>query len=112
MKTFLVSKNDVYKKFLVSHFKPLGFEIIHFHKPMDALKNLDNLEPEMIIYHAGDFPRHWKPFLKILRETKTKEQAVFTLIKGSDFPFEEAAKAIGEKLNELQAVIKQYEKVG
>ena len=47
----------------------------------------------MVIVHAGDFPRHWKPLLSSLRESRGKEQCIFVVLKGNDFPFEEAAKA-------------------
>lgn len=57
------------------------------------MDNIDEIEPDVVFFSAEDFPRHWKPFLKLLRESFSKEKTTFVLLKGDLFPFEEAAKA-------------------
>jgi len=94
VKTYIISKNKELVKVLNFHLKPLYFDITNYNDPVKALKILDEQIPELIIYNVADFPRHWKPFLRLLRDIRTKEQTVFILIKDKDFPFEEAAKAI------------------
>ncbi len=95
----------------------MGFDVVHYNDPVKAIDNLEELDPEMILYHTGDFPRHWKPLLKLLRQKKAKEETVFILLKGADFPFEEAAKAaylgingiIDANLQEKQQVLQLEE---
>ena len=93
MKVLIVARNDEFKKLLTYHLKPVGFEIVHYRDPVKAIDNFEELDPQMILFHSQDFPRHWKPLLKLLREKKSKEEAVFILIKDPDFQIEEAAKA-------------------
>lgn len=94
MKAILIAKSAEFKKLLDYHFNPLGFEIIQYFDPLKAIEHTESEEQEMVIYHASDFPRHWKPFLKMLRDSNTKEEVVFILVTGVDFPFEEVAKAV------------------
>jgi hypothetical protein len=58
------------------------------------MDNIDEVDPDIVLFSAEDFPRHWKPFLRLLRGERTKQDTVFILLVGDDFPFEEAAKAV------------------
>lgn len=117
MKVLIVSQSEGIKNLLSYHLKPVGFDVVHYNDPVKAIDNLEELDPEMILYHTGDFPRHWKPLLKLLRQKKAKEETVFILLKGADFPFEEAAKAshlgingiIDANLQEKQQVLQLEE---
>jgi hypothetical protein len=69
-----------------------------------------------------DFPRHWKPFVQLVRATRPKENCVFILLKGERFAFEEAAKAVflgingvikenlaeSQELARFQQILKRY----
>ena len=98
-KLILVSKEDNFIELLRFHFGPLGFNVSHSSKPDDLIKTLDTLDPDIIIFNSVDFPRHWKPLLNILRDKKSTEEAVFILITGKAFTFDEAAKAAYLKVN-------------
>jgi hypothetical protein len=63
------------------------------------MDNLDEIDPDVVLFSAEDFPRHWKPFLAFLRQSKGRESAVFVLLKGESFPFEEASKAQALEVN-------------
>src|SRR4030042_2895972 len=93
MKLPLVAAGDRYLNVLGFHLRPLGFAIEHLADPVAAVSSLDEIEPEAVLFHAGDFPRHWKPALKMAREHHTREELIFVLIAPSDFGLEEAAKA-------------------
>lgn len=93
MNLLLVSLKDEFQHVLGYHLKPLGFEVTHLTDPVQAVRKVEDLQPEVVLFHAGDFPRHWKPLLKLLREKRTKEETVFVLLVGEDFEMEEAAKA-------------------
>jgi methylmalonyl-CoA mutase cobalamin-binding subunit len=92
MKALVVARNDTLKNLLAYHLKPLGFELVYFSDPVEALDELEKQDPEMVLASAVDFPRHWKVLVKLLRERRSKEECVFVLLAGS-LPFEEAAKA-------------------
>ena len=93
MKLLLVAAGDRYLNVLGFHLRPLGFAIEHLADPVQAVEHLDEIEPEAVLFHAGDFPRHWKPALKMAREHHTREELIFVLIAPADFEIEEAAKA-------------------
>ncbi len=95
----LLAKEEKYVKLLRFHFGPMGFTVSHIGEPEELIQNIDTLDPDIIIYNSVDFPRHWKPLLSMLRERKSTEEAVFILITGEDFEFEEAAKAAYLKVN-------------
>jgi hypothetical protein len=99
MKVLLVVEKEITKKVLTVHLKPRGFEFIHYRNPLKAMDNIEEVDPDIVLFSAEDFPRHWKPFLKLLRESRSKEDTVFILLIGDEFPFEEAAKAVHLKVN-------------
>ncbi len=93
MNVLLIAQKKQLKDLLEEHLTPIGFEIEQITDPFQAIQRFEEVKPEMIIFNAAEFPRHWKPLLKLLREEKSKEESVFIILRGEDFPFEEAAKA-------------------
>ncbi len=93
MKTIIFTKNEELISHLSYHLLPLSFQIEH-ESDSSRLFDLLKHDYDLIVFDIQDFPRHWKPIVKLLREDKSKEQAIIILINASKFPFEEAAKAI------------------
>jgi hypothetical protein len=93
MKMILVAASRESAAALGYHLKPLGFTLEHIPDPVRVIQHLDELDPQAILVHAGDFPRHWKPLLKIAREKKPREDLIFLVIAPPEFDLEEAAKA-------------------
>jgi hypothetical protein len=107
------------------HLKPLGFTLEHIPDPLRVIERLDELDPQAILVNAGDFPRKWKPLLKVAREKKPREDLIFLLIAPENFEMEEAAKAahLGvngilkptleskEELYRLEEIIRRYQAV-
>ena len=83
------------------HLVPVGYRVEHMSDPVAVMRDLEELHPEMIIFNGADFPRQWKPMLKLLREKWGLEESVFILITPDDFAFEEAAKAAYMNVNGL-----------
>ncbi|MBT3273812.1 MAG: PilZ domain-containing protein [Spirochaetales bacterium] len=104
MKILLVAEKDSTRESLLHHLRPRGFDLIHYRHPIKAMDNIDEIEPEVVFFSAEDFPRHWKPFIKLFRETLSKERSTFVLLKGDIFSFEEAAKA---KHLEVSGIIRE-----
>ena len=96
---YLISERNTFKSSLSFHFNPLGYNIIHYHDPTLVIKEIEKNIPEMIIFNTIDFPRHWKPLLKLIREEKSYEESIFILITNNNFTIEEAAKATYLRVN-------------
>ncbi|TVR01025.1 MAG: PilZ domain-containing protein [Spirochaetaceae bacterium] len=93
MKVLLVAEREEIREQLERHFTPLGLELIQYWNPIKAMDNIDEIDPDIVLFSARDFPRHWKPFLTFLRNHRTRYTSVFILLKPTDFAFEEASKA-------------------
>lgn len=93
MKMILVAAGGQHVSAIAYHLKPLGFSVEHFSDPIKVIERLEEIDPQAILFHAGDFPRHWKPLLQCAREYKSREELIFLLIAPSDFDMEDAAKA-------------------
>ena len=92
MKLLVVAQRKDLKDLITYHLNPIGFEIVYYSDPVKVADSIDEIQPDMLLFNAVDFPRHWKPILKLLREKLSKEQAVFVIL-AKDPPYEEAAKA-------------------
>ena len=92
MKLLVVAQRKELKDLITYHLNPIGFEILYYSEPVKVVDSIEEIQPDMVLFNAVDFPRHWKPILKLLRERLSKEQAVFVIL-AKDPPFEEAAKA-------------------
>lgn len=99
MKTILVIENQETQERIRGNLGPLGFDFILYQNPVKAVDNLDEINPDLIIFSAEDFPRHWKPFLSYYRMQKTKDEGIFILMIGENFPEEEAEKATVLEIN-------------
>jgi len=125
MKLLLVAGSKDYANVLGYHLKPLGFELEQETDPVRAIERFEKLAPQTILFDAVDFPRHWKPFLKLVREERPRDEVVFLLIAARDFPQEDVAKAaylgvngiMGQDLSDkrelyrLEEIIRRYRSV-
>jgi hypothetical protein len=93
MKLMLVLGSDEILNLVSVNLKPLGFEIIRYRHVLKAMDNVDEIDPACIIISAKDFPRHWTVLVQFIRYERSKEQCPIILLKGDDFPLEEASKA-------------------
>ena len=93
MKVLLVAEKDSTHDNLIRHLSPQGFDFIAYRNPLKAMDNIEEIAPHVVIFSAEDFPRHWKPFLCLLRVNFPRETSAFVLLKGELFSFDEAAKA-------------------
>jgi hypothetical protein len=126
MKLLLLAASKEHANVLGYHLKPLGFELEQETNPTNVImERFDELQPQTVLFDAVDFPRHWKPLLKLIRDKKPREEVIFILLAGSDFPMEDAAKAahLGangilkrnlsdkKELYKLEEIIRRYRSV-
>jgi hypothetical protein len=93
MKLLLVLNSEDTCKQISLYVKPLGFELICYHQVFKAMENIDEVDPHAIIISARDFPRHWKTIVQFVRNERSKDVCPVILLKGENFPLEEASKA-------------------
>ncbi len=93
MKMMLVSDSPDLKPHLERMFSFQQVEVIHYDNPIKAMDNLDEISPDIVLFSAADYPRHWKPFVIFLRNTFGRHEAIFMLLINERFDPEEASKA-------------------
>ncbi|MFO7849788.1 MAG: PilZ domain-containing protein [Spirochaetia bacterium] len=99
MKSLMVIENPGTKEKISTHLSPLGFDFIHYTNPVKAIDNIEEISPDLVLFSAEDFPRHWKPYIRLLRAIFDREETVFILLIGDSFPEEEASKATALGVN-------------
>jgi len=97
----LVSKDPKPFNTIRYHFTPLAFDIRLISDPCLLVETVKQEPYDLIIFNTLDFPRHWKPVIKLVREYYSKEQTVFILLASGSFSLEEAAKALFLGVNGL-----------
>ncbi len=93
MKMMLVAGAPLLKPFLEQSFSFQQADVIHYENPIKAMDNIEEIQPEIVLFSSTDFPRHWKPFVMYLRNTYTRHEVIFVLLISDEFPAEEAEKA-------------------
>ena len=122
MKLLLVGSNRDTAERIHKRFGAQGVDVIHYTHPIKAMDNLEEVKPEVVLFAAGDFPRHWKTFLTFLRGQLYRDRCVFVLLTPPGFSEDDAIKAhhlganglindsltVEEDLVRLQDVIARY----
>ena len=61
MKMILVAAGDEFITSLRYHLKPLGFTLEHFSDPLRVIEELEQINPQAILFHAGISPGTGNP---------------------------------------------------
>ncbi len=101
MKVLIVAESENILEQYSTFFKARNFDVLKYHWLMKALDNLEEIEPEICVLSASDYPRHWKTFIQFLHATITKTDTKKILITGENFSDEEKAKANALGINFL-----------
>lgn len=60
MKALVISERAEIIDFVTPRLKEIGFDIIHYKWIIKALDNIEEIQPDVIVLSAGEYPRHWK----------------------------------------------------
>jgi len=93
MVVVLVAYEHTLKEKLEYHLSPLGFRIVYFQDPVELIAKYESIECDVVLFNAGDYPRHWKPLLKLIRQEKSKQDVVFIVFGEKLLSVDEAYKA-------------------
>ncbi len=118
MKLLLICDDKATVSRVNRHFTPGGYSLIHYSNPLKAMDNFKEISPDVVLFQENDFPRHWKLALQFLRESFSRENALFILLVDKDFSDEEAHKAhflqvngihsLDKTMEELESTIQRY----
>ncbi|TVQ24772.1 MAG: PilZ domain-containing protein [Spirochaetaceae bacterium] len=125
MKALLVTERQSLKETVDHHIGPQGVAVIHYENPLKAMDNIVEIDPEIVLFSARDYPRHWKPFLIFLRNHRERRSTIFILLTPPKFDSDEAAKAqhlgvngiVEDSLHDsaqrdkLKAIVQRYKKI-
>ena len=101
MNVMLVAASDEVKPFVERIFTFHHVDVIYYNNPIKAMDNLDEIQPDVIIFMSGDYPRHWKPFITYLRNTFNRHETIFILLVNQTFDTDEANKAEHLQVNAI-----------
>lgn len=60
MKALVISDRQEIIDFVTPLLKQNGFDLIHYRWIIKALDNIEEIQPDVIVLCAGEYPRHWK----------------------------------------------------
>jgi hypothetical protein len=93
MKLLVILGSDEILNLIAQNIEPLGFDLIRYQHVLKAMDNIEEIAPSAIIISVQDFPRHWKALVQFVRYSHPKVECPIILLKGPNFPLEEASKA-------------------
>lgn len=71
MKALIVAESETVLSAFSTLFHQKGCDVIKYRWLMKALDNLEEIEPQIIVISAIDYPRHWKTFVQFINSTFT-----------------------------------------
>ena len=101
MTLLLVTQREKLDNLILFHLTPIGFHVHSFNNPIKAMSRLGGMRPDLVLFDARDFKRAWKPFLVLLRHSRSKKETVFILVIDQKFQLEEMTKATHLQINGL-----------
>lgn len=93
MKVLIVAETDEIIEDFSLYYSKLGYDIIKYRWLMKALDNVEEIEPEIVVLSALDYPRHWKTFVQYLKSPIIKKQPEIILVTPEIISNEERQKA-------------------
>ncbi len=60
MKALVISDRPEIIDFVTPLLKEKSFDLIHYRWIIKALDNIEEIQPDVIVLSAGEYPRHWK----------------------------------------------------
>lgn len=93
MKVLIVAETDQVIEDFSLYYSKLGYDIIKYRWLMKALDNVEEIEPEIVVLSALDYPRHWKTFVQYLKSPIISKQPEIVLVIPEIISNEERQKA-------------------
>ena len=93
MKTLILAENSDFSHDLEKIILKNNCSPIIYHSALKALDNIEEIAPEILIVHTGDFPRHWKTLIQYTQTLFPQRQVAIYLFVSDYFSQKEQEKA-------------------
>ena len=93
MKALVISGSSEIFDFVSPLLKERGFDLIHYRWIVKALDNIEEIQPDVIVLSAIEYPRHWKTLAGFLQSGICENEVKVYLCETSNLNIEDAAKA-------------------
>ena len=115
MKALVISDRPEIIDYVCPHLKEKGFDLIHYRWIIKALDNIEEIQPDLIVLSAGEYPRHWKTLAGFVQSGIGGNDVKVYLYETTPLSQDDAKKAEGlgvlsfidefEKVEEVQPVV-------
>ena len=85
MKTLILAENSDFSHDLEKIILKNNCSPIIYHSALKALDNIEEIAPEILIVHTGDFPRHWKTLIQYTQTLFPQRQVAIYLFVSDYF---------------------------
>ena len=93
MKALVISDRPEIIDFVTPLLKDQGFDLIHYRWIIKALDNIEEIQPDLIVLSAGEYPRHWKTLAGFVQSGIGGNNVKVYLYETSPLSEEDARKA-------------------
>ena len=115
MKALVISDRPEIIDYVCPRLKEKGFDLIHYRWIIKALDNIEEIQPDLIVLSAGEYPRHWKTLAGFVQSGIGGNDVKVYLYETTPLSQDDAKKAEGlgvlsfidefEKVEEVQPVV-------
>lgn len=117
MKALVISDRQEIIDYVTPLVKQKGFDLIHYRWIIKALDNIEEIQPDIIVLSAGEYPRHWKTLAGFVQSGIGGNDVKVYLYETSPLSKEDEEKAKGlgvlsfiESFSESEEIKKNIEK--
>lgn len=93
MKALVISDRQEIIDFVSPLLKAKGFDLIHYRWIIKALDNIEEIQPDVIVLSAMEYPRHWKTLAGFVQSGIGGNDVKMYLYDTEPLPQEEAKKS-------------------
>ena len=93
MKALVISDRTELTDYVTHLLKEKGFDLIHYRWIIKALDNIEEIQPDVVVLSAEEYPRHWKTLAGFVQSGIGGNEVRVYLCETSRLSVEDAAKA-------------------
>ena len=111
MKALVISGSSELFDYVSPLLKERGFDLIHYRWIVKALDNIEEIQPDVIVLSAIEYPRHWKTLAGFLQSGICTNDVKIYLCETTNLSVEDAAKADQLGVKSFQKEFKEKQSV-
>ena len=93
MKALVISDRSEIIDYVTPLLKDKGFDLIHYKWIIKALDNIEEIQPDVVVLSAGEYPRHWKTLTSFVQSGIGGNNVKIFLYETAPLGSEDAEKA-------------------